>query len=436
MPPNKVFDLFIGFFRASPASAGIDEISEIKVMQQELPCSLGFECATVAESERQKAERRLRYIQKMEVIGRYAGGIVHDLNNILTVIVGNSQLLLDHPEVKTSAGHRVQHILDAGLRAANLTGQLLAFSRKQSIRLEPLDLNEMITKNSHMIRFLVGNGIQLNTCLAADLRHVNADRGQMEQVLINLCVNARDAMPLGGTIRIESQNVDAAEERFPSCPVQAKPGRYVRFSVSDTGNGMDPMTLKRIFEPFYTTKEAGKGMGLGLATVQSIVKHACGQVCAQSELGRGSVFSVYLPALPESAGLQRDELLLGKMWGTETILLVAAESSLRASLREILQSLGYTVLEAQDAELAAQITNRHKDVALALIDIDLPGVSGLTLTAKLRKLRPELRVLQLTAPPCGFVNHGLTEEGNDFLQKPVAPQALAQKLRQLLCDLT
>ena len=411
-------------------------------MQQELPtpgntgCSLEAECASVAESERQKAEQRLRYIQKMEVIGRYAGGIVHNLNNILTVIVGNSQLLLDHPEVRTSAGHRVQHILDAGFRAANLTSQLLAFSRKQSIRPEPLDLNQVIMENSHMIRFLVGNGIELNTCLAADLRHVNADRGQMEQVLINLCINARDTMPLGGNILIESQNVDMAEGHFPGRQAPAKPGRYVRFSVTDTGSGMESITLKRIFEPFFTTKEAGKGMGLGLATVQSIVKHACGQVCAQSEPGHGSVFSVYLPALSESASRRQEELLLGKTRGTETIVLVAAESSLRTSLREILQTLGYTVLEAQDAELAEQIANRHKEIAVALIDIDLPGVSGLTLAANLQKSRPGVKVLQLTAPPCGFVNHGPAQEDHDFLQKPVAPQALAQKLRQLLSDLS
>jgi nitrogen-specific signal transduction histidine kinase/CheY-like chemotaxis protein len=412
-------------------------------MQQELPtidnngCSPEAQFASAAEFERQEAEQRFRHIQKMEVMGRYAGGIVHDLNNILTVIVSSSQLLLDHPEVGTSAGHRVQQILDAGFRAANLTGQLLAFSRKQFTRPAPLDLNQAIRENANMIRFLIGDGVELRTCLAADLCHVNADRGQMEQVLVNLCVNARDAMPNGGHILIESQNVDIAEDHFLNSQFSVKPGPYVRFSVSDKGIGMDPETLQRIFESFFTTKAPDMGMGLGLATVQCIVKHACGYIWAESELDQGTVFSVYLPAMAESVlGQQEDYAVLENMVGTETVLLVEDQASLRVSLCETLRNLGYTVLEADDAECGEQIANRDKDLALVLIDVGLPGISGLTLAATLRKSRPELKVLQLTEPPSGFVNYGLAHEGNDFVQKPVRPGVLAQKLRHLLDGLT
>lgn len=412
-------------------------------MQQELPTTGNNSCcpeaqfASAPESERQKAERRLRHIRKMEVMGKYAGGIVHDLNNILTVIVSSSQLLLDHPEVGTSAGHRVQQILDAGFRAANLTGQLLAFSRKQFILPTPLDLNHVIRENANMIRFLIGDGIEFRTCLAVDLCHVNADRGQMEQVLVNLCVNARDAMPGGGRVTVESQNVDIAEGHFLNRQFSMKPGRYVQFSVSDTGIGMAPETLQRIFEPFFTTKAPDKGMGLGLATVQCIVQHACGHIWAESQPGHGTVFSVYLPAVDEPVlSQEEDHMLLETMLGTETILVVEDQISLRVSLCETLRNLGYTVLEANDAECAEQIASCDKDLSLVLIDVGLPGISGLTLAANLRKSRPELKVLQLTEPPSGFVNYGLTHEGNDFMQKPVRPGALAQKLRHLLGGLT
>ncbi|HLK04506.1 MAG TPA: ATP-binding protein [Candidatus Acidoferrum sp.] len=406
-------------------------------MQQKFSnnCSYEARWASAAESERQKAAQRLRHIQKMELIGRYAGGIVHDLNNILTVIVSNSQLLLDHPEVGTSAGQRVQQILDAGFRAANLTSQLLAFSRKQIARPIPLDLNQVIREHVNMIEFLMGSGIELQTRLESGLSHVNADRGQMEQVLVNLCVNARDAMPHGGQILVESKNVDIAEDHLLNRQFSVKPGRYVQFSVSDTGIGMDLATLQRIFEPFFTTKPPDKGMGLGLATVQSIVKHACGHVWVESEPGQGSVLSVYLPALAKSARRHEDYAFLEKIRGSETILLVEDQASLRASLSETLRNLGYTVLEAEDAECAEQIAHRHKDIALALIDIDLPGTTGLTLTTNLRTLRTGLKVLQLTAPASGFVNHGLRQEGNDFVQKPFTPRAIAEKLRQLLDNL-
>ena len=405
-------------------------------MQEELPI-LGknnrcpeSQSASVAESERQKSEQRLRHIHDLEMVGRFAGGIVHGLNNILTVIVGSSQLLLDHPEVGTSARDRVQQIFDAGFRAANLTSELLAFTHKQSPRAVPLDLNKVIRENTIMLRFLIGNGIELKTELEADLSHISADKGQMEQVLINLCVNARDAMPQGGSIVIESQNVDVETEYSVNPQFPIKPGRYVRFSVNDTGVGMDLATLRRVFEPFFTTKEPDKRMGLGLATVQSIVKQTCGFVRAESQLGEGSTFSVFLPALAEPARSQpKDYMLLENIRGTETILLLDDPAS---SLQETLENLGYTVLPAEDVERAEEIADRHGDIALLLTDISLPRINGLTFVANLRKSRPEMKVLQLTPPPSGFVNYGFTHEGCDFIRKPFTSRALAQKLRHLL----
>jgi len=374
---------------------------------------------------------RLRHIQKMEVVGKFAGGIAHDLNNILTVIVGSSQLLLDHPEVGQSAGQRVQQILDAGFRAANLTSQLLSFSRKQTPRRVTLNVNRIIADSTNMIRFLVGNRIGLTTLLAADLQNISADPVQMEQILINLCVNARDAMPEGGSIFIESQNVDMREAEPAAGGAAMKPGRYVRFSVSDTGSGMDRATLAQVFEPFFTTKQPDKGMGLALATVDCIVKHGGGHVRAESQPGEGSVFSVYFPAVTDAAaGVFRDAR--ENMRGSETILLVEDSAPMREAWRKFLRGLGYTVLEAADAERAQWIAANRPDIVVMIADIRLPGISGLTLAECLRKVRPGLKVLQTTAPASGFVNHGFPDENTFFLRKPFTPDALARKLRGLL----
>jgi two-component system, cell cycle sensor histidine kinase and response regulator CckA len=377
-----------------------------------------------------EAEQRLRHIQKMEVVGKFAGGIAHDLNNILTVIVGSSQLLLDHPEVGRSAGQRVQQILDAGFRAANLTSQLLSFSRKQTPRRLTLNLNRIIADSTNMIRFLIGNRIELTTMLAADLVNISADPVQMEQILINLCVNARDAMPEGGSLFVESQNVEVRAGDSQAVGFAMKPGRYARFSVSDTGSGMDRETLGKVFEPFFTTKQPDKGMGLGLATVQCIVKHDGGHVRAESQLGEGTTFSVYLPAATGEAATFSDGSQ--NIRGTETLLLVEDSTPLRDAWRKFFRGLGYTVLEAADAERAHLIAVNRRDIAALIADIRLPGISGLTLAESVRKVRPELKVLQTTAPASGFVNYGLPDENTVFLRKPFTPDALARKLRGLL----
>ncbi len=382
-------------------------------------------------NNRAETERQLRHIQKMEVVGKFAGGIAHDLNNILTVIVGSSQLLLDHPEVGRAAGQRVQQILDAGFRAANLTSQLLSFSRKQTPRRVTLDLNRVIGDSTNMIRFLIGNGIELTTLLAADLRNVSADPVQMEQVLINLCVNARDAIPHGGSIFIETQNVEVREADVATDGRAMKPGKYVRCSVMDTGEGMDEVTLAKAFEPFFTTKERDKGMGLGLATVECIVRHDGGYIRAESRPREGSVFSIYLPAATGgTTGTPPDTL--DNMRGTETVLLVDDSAPMREAWRKFLRGLGYTVLEADGSESAQRIAVHRDDIAAVVTDIRLPGINGLTLAECLRNLRPGLKVLQMTAPASGFVNYGFPDENTIFLRKPFTPDALARKLRGLL----
>jgi two-component system, cell cycle sensor histidine kinase and response regulator CckA len=389
------------------------------------------ECTWSDGNNRAETGRQLRHIQKMEVVGKFAGGIAHDLNNILTVIVGSSQLLLDHPEVGRAAGQRVQQILDAGFRAANLTSQLLSFSRKQTPRRVALDLNRVIGDSTNMIRFLIGDGIELTTLLAADLRNVSADPVQMEQVLINLCVNARDAIPRGGSIFIETQNVEVREAGVAKDGLAMKPGRYVRCSVTDTGEGMDEVTLAKVFEPFFTTKERDKGMGLGLATVECIVRHDGGYIRAESRPGEGSVFSIYLPAATgETATTLPDTQ--DNMRGTETVLLVDDSAPMREAWRKFLRGLGYTVLEADGTESAQRIAVHRDDIAAVVTDIRLPGVSGLTLAECLRNLRPGLKVLQMTAPASGFVNYGFPDENTVFLRKPFTPDALARKLRGLL----
>ena len=383
------------------------------------------------EIERNRAELRLRLVQKIAAVERFAGGVVHDFNNILTVIVGHSQLLLEHAEIGPSARRRVQQILDAAFRAANLTGQLLAISRKQVPQPTVLNLNQVVEGCSSMIRFLVGENFELRTVLAPDLANTSADPTQMEQVLINFCVNARDAMPKGGCLVIETQNLKV-QEGGPEPPWPLKPGRYVQLSVTDTGVGMDKATAARIFEPFFTTKGPEKGTGLGLATVYCIVKQSNGQVRAESELGKGATFFVYLPAVLEPTEAEEPELGQGVAQGSETVMVVENVAPLRSLIREVLEGFGYNVLEAEDSVQAQQLADQHAGIAALLIDMSLPGPGAAALARSLRKARPELKLLQMTGPPSGFVNYEFPGDGTDFIHKPFTGEALAQKLRDLL----
>jgi two-component system, cell cycle sensor histidine kinase and response regulator CckA len=393
---------------------------------------IGARSSPLDELERTRAELRLRLVKKIAAVERFAGGIVHDFNNILTVIVGHSQLLLEQPEIGPAARRRAQQILDAAFRASTLTGQLLAISRKQLPQPTVLNLNRIVESSTSMIRFLVGDNIELSTALAADLANVSADPEQLEQVLINFCVNARDAMPEGGYVRIETRNLEVPEDSLgKDFPV--RPGRYVQLSVSDTGIGMDKQTVARIFEPFFTTKGPEKAAGLGLATVLYIVKQCRGQLRVESEPGEGSTFFVYLPAVLARVETRTAESSkLDALRGSETVLVVVSLASLRALIREVLEELGYNVLEAEDGSQAREIAEHRHDIAALLMDMSLPGTSGSDLVGALRERAPDLKVLQMTAPPSGFVNYGYPAPATGFIQKPFTGEALATKLRGLL----
>jgi len=379
-----------------------------------------------------RAEVKLRQAQKMEAIGRLAGGIAHDFNNILGVVIGQSGILLSQSEITAAARRRVEEIFDAASHAATLTRQLLVFGRKQVLQPAVLNLNRVIGDVENMIRRLIGDEIEVRTRLASDLENVNADPSQMEQVIINLCVNARDAMPHGGRITIETRNVQIdgfAASRRPS----VNPGRYVRMAVSDTGIGISKGLLPHIFEPFFTTKEPAKGTGLGLATVYGIVKQSGGDVLVYSEPGQGSTFSVYLPVTEQAQLGEHATMPQEVIRGSETILLVEDAAPLRAVIRELLEGFGYTILEAEDAERAGQIADQYDgDIALLLTDLSLPKGSGQAVANSLLKKRSGIRVLYMSADPDRVVHRGIQEAGTDFLQKPFTQEALAQKLRRLL----
>ncbi len=386
----------------------------------------------IDESERRKTEQQLRQAQKMEAVGNLAGGIAHDFNNILGVIIGHSEMMVDQADTQENIARHAKAIHNAANRAATLTSQLLAFSRKQLLQPKVLNLNRVIEGIHAMIGRLIGDEIEVKTILASDLENVRADRGQMEQVIINFCVNARDAMPKGGNLIIETANADVdaflAEQHFPM-----KPGRYVRFAVTDTGIGMDKEILAHIFEPFFTTKELGKGTGLGLATVYGIVKQSDGHVWAYSEPGQGSTLSVYLPAVVEQAVTHAPDATQSFVArGTETILVVEDLAPLRALVQELLETLGYNVLEAEDAEEAFEIAALNKDIALLLTDLSLPRVSGSTIANALVEKMPKLKVLYMSAHANMVGFEGTQQPGTDFLQKPFTKEDLARKLRQLL----
>jgi PAS domain S-box-containing protein len=379
-----------------------------------------------------KLEEQLRQAQKMEAVGQLAGGIAHDFNNLLTVISGYSQIVL----TKLPPGEereQVDQIYKAGERAARLTRQLLAFSRKQVLEPRVLDLNVVVDEAGKMLRRLIGEDIILTTVLASDLNAVKVDAGQIEQVIINLVVNARDAMPQGGQVTIETRNVDL-DEGYARLHMEVRPGKYVLLAVSDTGCGMDEATKARIFEPFFTTKRLGEGTGLGLATVYGIVKQSGGHLSVYSEVGHGTSFKIYLPIVRDT--VPTDESLHGmrvSIHGSESVLLVEDEEAVRGLSRMALQMYGYTVIEACNADDAIRIGKEHSGpIHLLATDVVMPGMSGRQLAESLRSLR-KLRVLFLSGyTDDAVVRHGVLEAEADFLQKPFTPTSLANKVRQIL----
>jgi PAS domain S-box-containing protein len=379
-------------------------------------------------------EEQLRQSQKMDAVGRLAGGIAHDFNNLLAVIVGYAELVQRALGAAHPAHRRVEEIRKAADRATGLTRQLLAFSRKQVLAPRVMDLNTVVSDTAKMLQRLIGEDVRLATDLAPHLGRVKADPGQVEQVLVNLAVNARDAMAAGGQLTIQTRNVllDAAYAR--SQP-DAHAGRHVMVAVTDTGHGMDAETLSHMFEPFFTTKERGKGTGLGLATVHGIVRQSGGHVTVSSEPDRGTTFKVYLPVIqehPEAAGSSAP----GEAGpsGSETILVVEDESALREMITEILESAGYTVLNGPTPEEALAAAGAHEGpIPLVLTDVIMPGMSGRQLADELRSSRPDARVIFMSGYTGDAIGqHGVLEPGVNFLQKPFASDSLLRKVRDVL----
>ncbi len=383
-------------------------------------------------TEGRQLEEQLRQTLKMEAIGQLAGGVAHDFNNLLTIISGYGQML----EEKVSPEDReyLVEILKASDRAATLTRQLLAFSRRQILAPQVLNLDEIVVNMEKMLKRLIGEHIELATVLAPNLGRVKADAGQIEQVILNLCVNARDAMPEGGKITIETANVDL-DEAYSRTHSTVVPGRYVMVAVSDTGHGMDSETLSHIFEPFFTTKEKGKGTGLGLSTVYGIVKQSAGNIWVYSEIGRGSTFKVYLPRVQEAATAAAAAASAPEsISGTETVLLVEDEVAVRSLVRETLHAYGYNVLEAQGATHAMVICEQHTGpIHLLLTDVVMPQMSGKELAKQLALVHANAEVLFMSGyTDNAIVRHGVLDGNTNFLQKPFTPKALATKVREVL----
>ncbi len=385
-------------------------------------------------TSRKRLEEQFRQAQKMEAVGRLSGGIAHDFNNILGVIIGYSEILQERMVQSDALRPCVEEILQAGRRAASLTRQLLAFSRQQVLAPTVLDLNGVITDTEKMLRRVIGEDIELQTALERSLGHVKADQSQLEQVILNLAVNARDAMPTGGKLIISTENAELDEVSVRRYSYPVKPGSYVLLTVSDTGVGMSPETQAHIFEPFFTTKEKGKGTGLGLATVYGVVKQSDGYIEVQSELGQGTTFKIYLPRIDTPASSEvKNSAPATLLTGHETILLVEDEDSLRNLTSGILVSLGYTVLTASNGAQAQAVSQSHPEkIHLLLTDVVMPNMNGLALAGHLLTQRPELKVLYMSGYTGQRYGEGVLPEGSCFLAKPFSREGLATKVREAL----
>ena len=396
----------------------------------------GAICMALDITDRRQLEEQLRQAQKMEAVGRLAGGIAHDFNNLLMVIQGYADLMTERLAVGDPLRRNAEQIQTASQRATSLTRQLLAFSRKQMLAPKVLSIQSVVTEMEKILRRLIGEDVQLETSSVPDLGLVKADRSQIEQVILNLAVNARDAMPEGGRLNIETANVDL-DESFSHSSVMLAPGPYVMLAVTDNGCGMDVETQAHIFEPFFTTKEKGKGTGLGLATVYGIVKQSGGYVWVYSEPGRGTSFKVYLPRVwDEQSTPARDRSNEGRALpqGTETVLLVEDEKGVRELAREYLEMTGYTVIEAENGHTALELAALHAGpIHLLMTDVVMPGISGRELSERVKSIRPGIRVLFMSGyTDQAVVHHGILESDAVLLQKPFTVAALAAKLRDIL----
>jgi PAS domain S-box-containing protein len=395
-----------------------------------------FELFAEDVTERRALEQQLRQSQKMEAVGRLAGGIAHDFNNLLMVISGYSEFLLDRLGPEPALRAPAQEIASAAVRATSLTRQLLAFSRKQMLAPKILDLNSVVTENLKMLTRVIGEDIDLVMVPAAGLAAVRADAGQIEQVIMNLAVNARDAMPSGGKLTIETSNVSLDQEQARFHPPLA-PGNYVMLAISDTGLGMDSETQSRIFEPFFTTKGT-KGTGLGLSTVYGIIKQSGGYIWVSSEQGKGATFKIYLPRVSDPVESPAQILVSAESVaaepGTETILLVEDEANLRYLARQFLEKQGYRVIDAADGAVAVQIAVAHEGVIhLLLTDVIMPGMNGRELAQRISEIRPNVKVLYMSGYTENVIGrNGTLDAGVRLLQKPFTLRDLKSKVREAL----
>jgi two-component system, cell cycle sensor histidine kinase and response regulator CckA len=394
----------------------------------------GFEIFAEDVTDRRILERQLRMAAKMEAVGRLSGGIAHDFNNLLGVIIGYSQVLKRKLGPDSSLTEYADQVEKAGQRAVSLTRQLLAFSRQQILSPAVLDLNTLVSDMEKMLPRLIGEDIVLRIRLAPDLARVKADHGQIEQIVMNLAVNARDAMPDGGHLTVETANVEL-DEAYARQHAGAKPGRYVMLAVADSGIGMNAETIARIFEPFFTTKELGKGTGLGLATVYGVVKQSGGYIWVDSELGKGASFQIFLPRVDEPiTATVENPPSESSLTGTETVLLVEDAEPLRKLAQSFLAEHGFQVLAAANGEEAVQLAKTcRRPIHLLLTDVVMPGMNGRALAEQLLPMQPQIRILYMSGYTDSFIaGHGVLEPGTHLLHKPFTEQALLRKVRQVL----
>ncbi len=384
-------------------------------------------------TSRKRLEEQLRQGQKMEAIGQLAGGIAHDFNNLLSVVLSYADLIMSDLKGDDPIRADVAEIRQAGTRAAELTRQLLMFSRQQVVAPKVLDLNEVLTSVDKMLRRLLGEDVTLTSVMGASLGHIHADPGSIEQVIMNLAVNARDAMPVGGKLTMETANV-TIDEVSAAEHAGARPGAYVMLSMTDTGTGMDKPTLARIFDPFFTTKELGKGTGLGLSTVFGIVQQCGGSIWVYSEPGLGTTFKIYLPRVDSDLAPGRAASSATMPHGSETILLVEDDDQVRAVACDILARHGYEVLVAPTAAAAIVLAEeRAGPIHLLLSDVVMPEMSGPALAKRLERTRPSMKVLCMSGyTDDAAVRHGVIAAELDYLQKPITIETLTHKVREVL----